>query len=118
MLEQCLLITVIVDNEALFIIEFVYITPKNTHTAGMKCQHPHVGSHTADKRCHTLPHFAGRLVREGQCKDTPRLHHFFLNQVCNSISEHAGLAAACPREDKERSFRTGNCTELLFIQFC
>jgi len=65
---------------------------------------------------HALFHLAGGLVGEGHRHDVPRADVHVLDQVGDTVGQHAGLAAARPGQDKHRAFARRHCGLLLLVQ--
>ena len=64
------------------------LSPKNFHGASVAAAG--IAAHEVG---HAVPHFAGRLVGEGQGHD-PLGRHALRDQVGDPVRDHAGLAAA------------------------
>ena len=69
-----------------------------------------------DERRHPFPHLARGLVGKGYREDFTGLGDALRENVRNTLRDHAGLAAARPREYQQRSFSVRNRLPLCRIQ--
>ena len=68
-----------------------------------------------DDLLHALNHFSCRFIRKGDCQDRLRHNTDVLDQMGDSIGDHARLAAACAGQDQHRTVNGLNRLALLRV---
>ena len=100
-LDQAVAVVLIVNGEVALQAEPVGVLPQQAGPEAVEGADPDpaVGHEGLDP----LPHLAGGLVGEGDGQDVVRLDAL-LQQVGDAAGDDAGLAAAGPGQDEQRSF--------------
>ena len=110
-----LAIIVVVDSKSLDISQFVGLRAQNACKDRVESAHPDVAGVVADKFHDTILHFGGSLVGEGESQNIERVDAL-LNEMGDTISESASLAAASASDNHHRALGTRGCFALSVIK--
>ncbi len=93
------------------------ILAKDAHAERVERPHHEAfGGFVTDQLVDAIPHLARGLVGEGHGEDVLGPDALFLDQVGNSMGQHARLAGAGSGDDKHRPFGCHNRALLVLIQ--
>ena len=109
-------IILVVDGKLALVAQLLDVPSQDARAAGVEGGHPGVLAGFAAEGVHALHHLPRRLVGEGDGQNLPR-GHAAVDQMGDAAGEHAGLAAARARQNKQRPLRLFDGGALLGIQF-
>ncbi len=109
------LIIRVINGKGTVIADPVDMAAQNAHTGRVKCGHPDLARTESHQLVHPLTHLSRRLIGECDCQNIPGLHPYFIDQVCNAVREHPGLAAARSRQQQQGAFGLPHCFFLFLI---
>ena len=104
LLHQGLLVVGVVYDEGGLIAQKVDMAAEDPHAHGVEGRDPDSLTGPAQDLVHAVPHLAGGLVGEGDRQDIPGIDLAFVDQVCDPVGDHPGLAAAGAGQDQDRTF--------------
>ena len=102
LLVQALLVVGVVDGEVARESQLLGVGAQHAHAHAMERRHPHAAAARAHQAVQALAHLGGRLVRERDGEDLPRSHVVVLDEVRDTVREHARLARAGAGEHEQR----------------
>ena len=115
--DKALTVGSVIHGEIVREAQAVAFCMQDAEEDAMERTHPEVFCPTfTHQSANALLHFAGSLVREGQCQDVPGIQALF-QQVGYLVSQHPGLARACSCNHQRRSIAIEHSFLLSFIQF-
>jgi hypothetical protein len=109
-------VRLVVDRELARVAEAVGLRPQHARAGRVEGHQPHPPRGPAEQQLDALAHLPGRLVRERDRQDLPRLRLICVDQEGDPMREHAGLAAARPREDQQRPLAVRNSLPLRLVE--
>ena len=71
----------------------------------MERAHPYIAGIGPDEAFNAAAHFPGGFVREREGEDIERICFALVNEVSDTVREHAGFSAARAGEDHDRTIR-------------
>ena len=81
------------------VADMIRITTQNTNTHGVKSCNQTVLSSWIET-ISTLFHLTSRLIGKSNGQDIPRIDHFFINQISNTVGQNSGLSRTSPRHNQ------------------
>ena len=118
--HQPRLIVGVINGEIAAVTQVVNVPPQHADTKRMERGHMRAAAEIVPARAqqlgYALLHLCGGLVGEGHGQDALRRNPFNLNEMGNPIGDDAGLAAACPGQNKQRPLGLFHRGALLFIE--
>ena len=114
-LHQPQLVVAVHDDELLRPLHQRRVTAQDAVANAVKGTHPQLPHWTLQRRFQPLPHFARRLVGEGQREQAVGRDAINRHQPLHPLHQHARLAAARPGNHPQGARRMGDGFALAFI---
>ena len=110
------LIICIINRKVTGIADKLDVTPQNPHAHAVEGGNPHLAGSLSHQLIHAVPHFPGRLVREGNGQNIPGLHAAVFDEIGDAVGQHPGFSASGTCQHQQRPLRTADRLRLLLIQ--
>jgi hypothetical protein len=105
------------DGEALAEPDLGRVLPEDLHSERMERADRRAAHALSDELLRPILHLERRFVGEGHAEDLPG-EDAAIDQMRQSIRDHAGLAGSCPGEHQQRTIDVEDRLELLSIEPC
>ncbi len=109
-------VRLVIDRELARVAEAIGLRAQDPRARRVERQQPHATRAAAEQPLDALAHLAGRLVRERDREDLPRLRLVGVDQERDPVRQHARLAATRAREDQQRPLAMCHSLPLGLVQ--